>query len=157
MKIGLGFDVHRLVKGRKLILGGVEIPCQLGLLGHSDADVVLHALADAIAGALGADDIGTIFPNSNPEFKDISSKKILAYYTLLLAERKMKITNLDMVILAERPKLSPFYSTIRKELAHLLSIDTERIGIKAKTAEGLGMIGEEKAIACWVTLLLDSI
>ncbi|MFA5645431.1 MAG: 2-C-methyl-D-erythritol 2,4-cyclodiphosphate synthase [Candidatus Ratteibacteria bacterium] len=157
MKIGLGFDVHRLVKGRKLILGGVEIPCQLGLLGHSDADVVLHALADAIAGALGADDIGTIFPNSNPEFKDISSKKILAYYTLLLAEKKMKITNLDMVILAERPKLSPFYSTIRKELAHLLSIDTESIGIKAKTAEGLGMIGEEKAIACWVTLLLDSI
>jgi len=157
MKIGLGFDVHRLVKGRKLILGGVELPCQLGLLGHSDADVVLHALADAIAGALGADDIGTIFPNSSPEFKDISSKKILAYYIILLAEKKMKIVNLDMVILAERPKLSPFYSTIRKELASLLSLNPESIGIKAKTAEKLGMIGEEKAIACWVTLLLDSI
>lgn len=155
MKIGIGFDIHILKKGRKLILGGIEIPFNYGLYGHSDGDVLLHALSDAIAGALSKPDIGTLFPDTDPKIKNISSKIILGKYLSFVKELNMKFSNIDMVIIAEEPKLQVWYEKIKKSLSLFLNIPQDCIGIKAKTTERTGLIGEKKAIACWVVVLFE--
>ena len=147
MRVGMGYDVHRLVKGRKLVLGGVVIPFEKGLLGHSDADVLIHAVCDALLGAAGLDDIGVHFPDTNPEFKDISSIKILERTYRLVRERNFKIVNLDSTVFADAPKISSYKVLMKEELARVLEIDAERINIKATTTEGLGFSGRGEGMA----------
>ncbi|MDR2435819.1 MAG: 2-C-methyl-D-erythritol 2,4-cyclodiphosphate synthase [Puniceicoccales bacterium] len=154
IRIGNGYDVHRLVPGRKLILGGIRIESELGLLGHSDADVVLHALSDAILGALALPDIGAHFPDSDPANKDLDSKKILLFANGKLRERNFKISNLDMIIVAEVPTLSPSIEKMKASIAEILNIQRAQIGIKATTNEGLGSIGQKQAIAAFASVLL---
>ncbi|BCX18173.1 MAG: bifunctional enzyme IspD/IspF [Geminicoccaceae bacterium] len=146
-RTGQGIDVHRLVPGRRLVLGGVEIPFELGLEGHSDADVVLHALTDAILGAIGADDIGTWFPNHDPRWKDAPSAVFLRHALELLAERGGVLEHADVTILAERPKIAPHRAAMRASLARLLELPEAAIGLKAGTCEGLGAIGRGEGIA----------
>ncbi len=152
-RIGYGYDVHRLVKDRKLILGGVEIPFDLGLLGHSDADVLLHSIMDAILGALALGDIGKLFPDSDKAFKDISSMILLKQVYEIMTEKGYKISNMDATIIAEKPKLSPFIDEIRKNIAKALNTDLENISVKATTQEGLGLKGE--GIACSTVLIIE--
>jgi 2-C-methyl-D-erythritol 2,4-cyclodiphosphate synthase len=154
MKIGNGYDIHRLVRGRKLVLCGVSIEHELGLLGHSDGDVALHALADAILGALALPNIGVNFSNTDPKNKDLDSKKILMFAKNKLQEQNFKIANLDITIFAEAPKLSPFMDEMKAMIAKILDIQMSQIGIKATTGEGLGEIGQEKAIAAFANVLL---
>jgi 2-C-methyl-D-erythritol 2,4-cyclodiphosphate synthase len=154
MRTGLGFDIHRFAEGRRLILGGVHIPFEKGLLGHSDGDVLLHSLADALLGAMGKPDIGFFFPDTDKNIKDIDSRKILDKALQILKNEGYCIENLDIVIICERPKLLPFYGTIRDNLSEMLGIGTEKIGLKAKTFEGLGEIGSVNACACMVSVLL---
>ncbi|MGC8804611.1 MAG: 2-C-methyl-D-erythritol 2,4-cyclodiphosphate synthase, partial [Candidatus Ratteibacteria bacterium] len=142
MRTGIGFDIHKLEPKRKLILAGVEIPYQFGLKGHSDGDVILHAISDAIAGALSEDDIGTVFPDTDKSIQGIKSEEILKHYYNLLAAREAKIVNIDIVILAERPMLKTWYGQMKKNIATILNIEISRIGIKAKTMEGIGEIGK---------------
>ncbi|MFH1612467.1 MAG: 2-C-methyl-D-erythritol 2,4-cyclodiphosphate synthase [bacterium] len=149
MKIGIGYDIHCLKKNRKLILGGVEIPYLFGLFGHSDADVLLHAICDAILGACGQGDIGIHFPNTNPEYKNISSLILLKKVNELLKKRKLKINNIDTTILAEEPKLSPYYEEMKKNIAKTLNTISKNINIKSTTMEKLGSIGKKKAIAAY--------
>src|SRR5512143_143397 len=141
MRIGFGYDVHPLVKGRKLILGGVEIPFEKGLEGHSDADVLLHAICDAILGALGEGDIGKHFPNTDPQFKGISSVQLLRAVAAKMAEKNFIIGNLDSTVVAERPKIGPFIPRMKEQIAGALRIFPQQINIKATTSEGLGFIG----------------
>ncbi|MCM8805667.1 MAG: 2-C-methyl-D-erythritol 2,4-cyclodiphosphate synthase [Candidatus Omnitrophica bacterium] len=157
MRIGIGFDIHRFEKGRKLLLGGVEIPYGFGLAGHSDGDVVLHALSDAIAGCLGIEDIGQVFPDTDEKIKGISSIRIVQHYQKIIEEKSAKIQNIDIVIIAEKPKISPYYSAMKTRIAEILGIEYEKIGIKAKTAEQIGEIGKGHAIACFVSILIDGI
>ncbi|MDR3274357.1 MAG: 2-C-methyl-D-erythritol 2,4-cyclodiphosphate synthase [Puniceicoccales bacterium] len=157
IRIGNGYDIHRLVPGRKLILGGICIEYELGLLGHSDADVVLHALSDAIFGALALPNIGVYFPNTDPQNKDLDSGEILSFAKNKLWEQNFAISNLDITIIAETPKLSPFLDKMKASIAEILSISTSQIGIKATTNEGLGDIGKKKAIAALVSVLLVAI
>ncbi len=152
MRVGLGFDLHRLVEGRPLILGGVAVPSSKGLQGHSDADVVLHALTDALLGAAGLPDIGTIFPDTDPIYKDRESAYFVKEALRLLKEKGLRPWQVDVVLVLERPKIAPFREKIRSNLAWLLGIPEERVGFKAKTTEGLGW-GEEAA-AAWVTVVL---
>lgn len=154
MLVGIGYDLHRLVEGRKLILGGVEIPYSLGLLGHSDGDVLLHAVSDAVLGAAAAGDIGELFPDTDPQYKGISSEVILGEAVSLAAERSLKVYNLDCILLAERPKLGPLKKEIRARLAELLSLQADRVNVKAKTMEGCGPIGAGEAIAAHVVVTL---
>lgn len=153
-KIGLGYDLHRLVAGRNLIIGGVKIPFELGSLAHSDGDVLVHSLIDALLGAKGEGDIGQKFPDSDPAYKDISSLKLLAEVMQEIKEAGLSIINADSVIVLEKPKLSPFIPEMKANLCPILGIEPENLGIKAKTAESLGEIGQGKAIACWTTVLL---
>ena len=155
-RIGNGYDIHRLVEGRKLILGGVEIPYDFGLLGHSDADVLTHAIVDAMLGALSLGDIGKHFPPSDPQYKDISSLELLKKTKRLLEEKNYEISNIDAVIQAEKPKLLDYIPAMRKKLAQVLEIEIEQISVKATTMEGLGVIGEGKAIAVHAVALLKS-
>ncbi|MDR0680109.1 MAG: 2-C-methyl-D-erythritol 2,4-cyclodiphosphate synthase [Puniceicoccales bacterium] len=157
MRIGNGYDIHRLVRGRKLVLCGVPIEYELGLLGHSDGDVALHALADAILGALALPNIGVYFSNTDPKNKDLDSKKILMFAKNKLREQNFKIANLDITIFAEIPKLSPFMDEMKATIAKVLGIQMSQIGIKATTGEGLGEIGQEKAIAAFANVLLVAI
>lgn len=154
MRIGNGFDIHVFEKGKKLILAGIEIPYHSGLKGHSDGDVVLHAISDAIAGALSIDDIGTQFPDTDSSLTDIRSSIILEHYRGKIESYHAKILNLDIVLIAEKPLLKIWYSQMKKNIAELLKIEPSQIGIKAKTAEGLGEIGKGNAIACLVSILL---
>jgi 2-C-methyl-D-erythritol 2,4-cyclodiphosphate synthase len=154
IRIGNGSDIHKLVPRRKLILGGVHLECELGLLGHSDADAVLHALSDAIFGALALPDIGTHFPDTDPENKNIDSKTILLFARDKLSEWNFQISNVDITIIAEVPKLSPFVEKIRTSIAEILGIQRAQVGIKATTNEGLGDIGKKKAIAAFASVLL---
>jgi len=147
LRCGIGYDAHRLVRGRKLILGGVEIPHQLGLEGHSDADVLSHAIADAILGALGAGDIGTHFPNTDESIRGISSMEILRRVALIAAEKNARMVNVDATLLAEAPKISPHIASMRDRIAEALSIETDTISIKATTNEGLGAIGRGEGMA----------
>jgi len=155
MRVGMGYDVHRLVKGRKLVLGGVAIPFEKGLLGHSDADVLIHAVCDALLGAAGLDDIGVHFPDTNPEFKDISSIKILERTYGLVRERNFKIVNLDSTVFADAPKISLYKETMKKNIAQAIEIDPDRVNVKATTFEGLGMIGKGEGISAVCVALIE--
>ena len=155
-RVGIGYDIHPLVPGRKLILGGVEIAFEKGLFGHSDADVLIHAIMDAIIGALGLGDIGKHFPDSDPTYKDISSLILLSKVEELLSSSRFRVVNVDSVIIAEAPKLSPYIGEMRKKLASVLKVEEERINIKATTNERIGDIGEGKAIASQAVVLLVS-
>jgi 2-C-methyl-D-erythritol 2,4-cyclodiphosphate synthase len=155
MRIGLGYDIHRFQKGRKLFLGGRQIKYPLGLAGHSDADVVLHAICDSILGALGAGDIGEHFPNRGKKWKDISSRIILEKTAARLKNAGYKIVNLDVSLLAEEPKISPFKNQMERGIAQILKISPGQINLKATTMEGLGEIGRKKGIACLAVCLLE--
>lgn len=141
IRIGTGYDVHRLVPERKLILCGVEIPSELGLLGHSDADVAVHALMDAILGALALGDIGKLFPDSDPQYKGADSMKLLAHVIFLMEERRFALGNLDLTIIAERPKLAKHITAMRESLAATFGCDISQVSVKATTEEGLGLAG----------------
>ena len=154
-RIGHGFDVHRFQRGRKLVLGGVEIPHVFGLAGHSDADVLLHALMNAILGAMGKGDIGVHFPDTDPRYKGISSAKLLQRVLQMMKRARFGIVNGDITLIAQRPRLAPFFKKIRRHLAGLLSLSEERINLKAATAEGLGWIGEGKGMAAIAVVLLE--
>jgi len=157
MKIGLGFDIHKFSERRKLFLGGIEIPYRKGLLGHSDGDVLLHAICDAILGALGKPDIGCYFPDKDNRFKGIRSTEILKEVLKIMKKEKFKIKNVDIVLICEKPKISPFYEALRENLSTLLSIEKKNVGLKAKTFEKLGEIGKGKAMACFAFVCLDKI
>lgn len=154
MRVGIGYDVHRLVENRRLILGGVQIPHAQGLLGHSDADVLTHAICDAILGAAGLGDIGVHFPDSDAAYADINSLVLLKHVKTLV-ERDYSVQNVDSTIIAQRPKLADYVPKMRQQLADTLSVSVDRINIKATTSEGLGFIGEEKAIAAQAIVSLD--
>ena len=154
-RIGHGFDAHRFRRGRKLVLGGVEIPHSAGLAGHSDADVLLHALINAILGALGEGDIGVHFPDSDARYKNISSVKLLEEVLALMRRNKFTIVNGDVTVLAEKPRLKPHYGKIRSRLGKLLGVSTGDINIKAGTMEGMGAIGAGKGIAAAAVVLLE--
>lgn len=147
MRVGLGYDIHRLVKGRKLFLGGVQIPFQKGLLGHSDADVLLHAVCDAMLGAAGERDIGYHFPNTDNTYQDISSLELLSQTLRIIKKKKYQPGNIDVVVLAEAPKIGKYVEQIKKNIAAVLKIQKNCIGIKATTNEGVGLIGKGQAIA----------
>ena len=154
MRIGHGYDVHRLVSGRKLVLGGVVIPYEKGLLGHSDADVLLHAVMDAILGALGAGDIGHHFPDTDPAFAGISSMALLKKVERILFEKGYKIGNIDATVIAQAPKLSPHLLQMRRNIASVLGCGEEDINLKATTEEGLGFTGTGDGIAAHAVCLL---
>ncbi|MEA2005644.1 MAG: 2-C-methyl-D-erythritol 2,4-cyclodiphosphate synthase [Acidobacteriota bacterium] len=154
MKTGLGFDIHKLVEGRKLFLGGVEIPFSKGLLGHSDGDCLVHAIADALLGAMGKKDIGQLFPDTDPRYKDIRSTSILKEIVSMLEKQGLEIGNIDSVIIAEEPKLTSYIPHMKIALCLILHIKEEELGIKAKTNEGIGEIGQGEAIASWASVLL---
>lgn len=142
IRVGNGYDVHRLVEGRRLVLCGVEIPSEKGLLGHSDADVAAHALMDALLGALAMGDIGLMFPDNAPEYKDADSMMLLMDVISLVTARGYTLSNLDMTIIAEQPKLSPYIAFMRENLAVAFSCEIDRISVKATTEEGLGLAGQ---------------
>lgn len=151
MRTGTGYDSHRLVEGRKLILGGVEIPFERGLAGHSDADALIHAVIDALLGAMGQGDIGKHFPDTNPVYKGISSLKLLDQIKALLAEMRFSILNIDAGIILERPKLAPFTDSMRENIARSLDIPAALVNIKAKTNEGMGFVGRGEGVAVFAT------
>ncbi len=155
MRIGMGYDVHRLVPERKLILGGVNIPHELGLLGHSDADVLLHAIMDSLLGAAALGDIGKHFPDTDEQYKGISSLKLLEHVGILINESNYKICNIDATIIAERPKMAPYILEMRENVAKALNISIDNINIKATTEEGLGFTGEKKGISAQSICLLS--
>ncbi len=153
MRIGIGYDSHRLVKGRRLIIGGVEIPFEKGLIGHSDADVLCHAVIDSILGALGLGDIGRHFPDSDPKWKDVSSIDLLKHVVRLMREGGFELLWLDTSIIAEEPKISPYIEAMKKEMSRS-GIPLEVINIKAKTNEGMGFIGRGEGIAALAVCIL---
>ena len=153
-KTGIGYDIHRFAKGRKLILGGVEIPYALGLDGHSDADVLTHAVCDALLGATGRGDIGEHFPNTDPQYKNISSMVLLEKVYNLVLEEGYVVNNVDVIIQAEEPNLKDYKPQMKFHLAYKLAMDESAINIKATTQEGLGAIGEKKGIAVFANVLL---
>lgn len=157
LRIGHGYDVHRLVEGRPLILGGVEIPWEKGLLGHSDADVLTHAVMDALSGAARLGDIGKLFPDTDPAYHNISSLKLLAEVRRLLAERDYAVVNIDAVLLAQAPKVSPYRQRMVENLAEALGIETEQVNVKATTEEGLGFTGDGSGMAAHAVVLLEKI
>lgn len=153
-RIGIGYDLHRLVEGRKLILGGVEIPFDKGLLGHSDSDVLTHAVCDALLGAAALGDIGSHFPDTDPRFRGASSLDLLSAVVGLISESGLTIANVDVIIIAERPKLSPYIQAMRERLADILGVELNRVSIKAKTNEGLESIGRGEAMAAHAVALV---
>lgn len=157
MKIGFGHDTHRLVQGRRLILGGVEIPFEKGLLGHSDADVLIHAICDAILGAIGEGDMGRHFPDNDMRFKDISSLEILKDVAKMAINKGYGINQVDSTIVAERPKLATFVPEMIENIAKTLSVNGKDINVKAKTSEGLGFIGMEEGMAAYAIVLLEEV
>ena len=156
MRIGTGYDVHRLTQGRKLIIGGVDIPYELGLDGHSDADVLIHAIMDAMLGAASLGDIGKLFPDSDPAYKGISSLKLLKTTGEKLAEKLYFVGNIDATIIAQKPKMAPYIEQMRKNVAETLGIDTDQVNIKATTEEGLGFTGTGQGIAAQAVCLLEN-
>jgi len=155
--VGIGYDVHRLVEGRKLILGGIEIPHNRGLDGHSDADVLTHAIADALLGAAGEEDIGHHFPNTDPALRGIDSQEILGRVQAILAARQLAIVNIDCSLIAEAPKIGPHLEAMRNRLSQTLQIQPKRIGVKATTNEGLGFIGRGEGIAAMAVASVQQI
>ena len=157
MRIGLGYDVHALVEGRPLIIGGVNIPHSLGLLGHSDADVLAHAIADALLGAARAGDIGKLFPDTDPAFKDADSMKLLAAVAAHVRDLGFEIVDVDSVVMAQAPKLSPHRDAMRANLAAALGVSVDNVGVKATTTEHLGFEGREEGISAQAVALLECI
>ncbi len=153
-RTGIGTDIHRVVEGRKLILGGVLVPFPAGLIGHSDGDVVLHAIIDALLGAAGMGDIGTLFPDTDPKFKDADSKGLLLDVKEMLEEKRWVVVNVDLTIQIEQPRLEPVKGQIKRCIASLLGIDFTAVNVKAKTSEGLGATGAGEAIAATAVALL---
>ena len=160
MRVGMGYDVHKLVEGRDLILGGVKIPHTLGLLGHSDADVLLHAIMDALLGAAALGDIGKHFPDTDPKYKGISSIKLLEHVAKLIEEKGYVVENIDATIIAQKPKMRPYIEEMEQNIAAALHIDVSQINVKATTEEGLGFTGMEQGIAsqaiCALTTIYES-
>lgn len=154
MRIGIGYDIHRLVEGRKLILGGVEIPFEKGLLGHSDSDVLTHAICDALLGAAALGDIGSHFPDTDPRFKGASSLDMLAHVVELLTEQGYRIANIDATVITEKPKLAPHIATIRQQLATVMQINVGQVSVKAKTNEKLDAVGSGEAMQAQAIALL---
>ena len=155
MRIGTGYDVHRLVEGRKLVLGGVEIPYTMGLLGHSDADVLLHAICDALLGAAALGDIGKHFPDTSTQFKDIDSLILLQRVGLLLKEHGFSVINIDSTIIAQEPKLAPYISIMAANIARVMGIGAEQVSVKATTTEGLGFEGQGQGISAQAVVLIE--
>lgn len=156
-RIGQGFDIHKLVENRKLIIGGIEIPHEKGLLGHSDADVLIHSIIDALFGALALGDIGTHFPDNDPQYKNIDSKLLLKEANKLIKENGYKIINIDNTITAEEPKMKPYIPLMVEKLSEILEIKKDCISIKAKTMEGQDSVGERKAISANSIVLLSKL
>ncbi len=154
MRTGLGFDSHRLVEGRKLIIGGVDIPFEKGLLGHSDADVLAHAVIDSLFGACALGDIGTHFPDSDPEYRDADSMKLLEKTVNIVRENGFEIGNIDATVILERPKLAPYIQKMRENIAKALGTDVSRVSVKAKTNEKMGDIGSGNAAAAMCSALV---
>ena len=157
MRIGFGYDVHKFSKDRKLIIGGVEIPFELGLLGHSDADVLVHAIMDGMLGALALGDIGKHFPDTDELYKGISSIKLLSYVNSLIKEKGYKIGNIDSIIVCEKPKMAPFIDSMRDVLSDVLETDKENISVKATTEEKMGFTGRIEGIKAYSVCLLIKI
>ena len=157
MRVGMGYDVHRLVPERKLLLGGVEIPHETGLLGHSDADVLLHAIMDALLGAAALGDIGKHFPDTDPAYEGISSLKLLSHVGALLEEKCFVIENIDATIIAQRPKLRPYIERMEQNIAGVLGLEKDQVNVKATTQEHLGFTGREEGIAASAVCLLSTI
>lgn len=155
MRIGIGYDVHRLVEGRDLIIGGIKIPHEKGLLGHSDADVLTHAVMDALLGAASLGDLGTHFPDTAVEYKDADSLALLREVRHMLKKKNFKIINIDAVIIAQEPKMKPFIPAMREKLAEILHLTIEDINIKATTEEGLGFTGSKEGISSQAVVLID--
>lgn len=155
-RIGIGYDTHRLVPGRKLVLGGVIIPHDKGLLGHSDADALLHAVMDAVLGAAGKGDIGAHFPDSDPAYKDISSMALLENVARLLQAEHFTVVNVDSVILAQKPRLAPYIGAMRENIAGRLGVPAALVNVKATTEEGLGFVGAEEGISAQAVVLLET-
>ena len=154
MRIGQGFDVHEFADNRPLIIGGIEIPYERGLIGHSDADVLLHTITDAALGAIGEGDIGRHVPDTDPDFKDADSAKLLEHIWKLVDAKGYKLGNIDCTIIAQKPKMSPYIETIRTRVAELLQADVSQVNVKATTTERLGFTGREEGIASMATILL---
>jgi len=154
IRIGIGYDIHKLEEGRKLFLGGVEIPSPKGLIGHSDGDCLIHAIIDALLGATGDKDIGQLFPDRNPEYKDVRSTELLKEVINRLKKNKIAIVNIDSIIVAEEPVLAPYIPRMKEALCPILGIEGDDFGIKAKTNEGIGEIGRGEAIASWAQVLV---
>ena len=155
MRIGHGYDVHRLVECRDLILGGVLIPHRMGLLGHSDADVLLHAVSDALLGAAGLGDIGKHFPDTDPQYKGADSLKLLKTVGEKVGNAGYRISNIDVTMIAQKPKLRPFIPQMEENIAHALGLDVSRVNVKATTEEHLGFTGREEGMACHAVCLLE--
>jgi len=155
MRIGFGYDSHRLVPGRRLVLGGVEIPHEKGLLGHSDADVLVHAVCDAVIGAAAGGDIGRLFPDRDPAYRDISSLKLLEQVRLLIEDKGFRVHNVDSTILLEEPKLRDHIGGMVRNIAGVLGVDRGRVGIKAKTNEGMGFVGRREGAAAFAVVVLE--
>lgn len=154
IRVGQGFDVHQFATGRPLIIGGIEIPYERGLLGHSDADVLLHTIADALLGAVAQGDIGKHFPDTDPEFKDADSAKLLQHVWKLVKEEGYALSNVDCTIIAQKPKMAPYIQTIRERIAELLEAEVSQINVKATTTEKLGFTGREEGIASQAAVLV---
>jgi len=155
-RIGIGYDIHRLVEDRKLFIGGIEIPYIKGLLGHSDGDALIHAICDALLGAMAEGDIGEHFPDTDPKYHNISSIELLKIVAGLTKNKGFVINNVDTIVIAQEPVLSPFKKQIQRSIAQLLQINEDGVNIKAKTNEGLGEIGQKEAIACYAVVTLKS-
>ena len=153
-RIGIGYDIHRLVEGRKLFIGAVEIPYLKGLLGHSDGDVLLHAICDALLGAIAEGDLGEHFPDTDPKYHGICSVELLKIVMDLVKKKGYGISNIDAVVIAQEPTLTPFKKQIKERIASVLMISKESVNIKAKTNEGLGELGKKEAIACYAVAML---
>jgi len=156
-RIGNGFDVHAFAEKRKLIIGGIEIPFEKGLAGHSDADVLLHAICDALLGSLALGDIGKHFPDNDPKFKDANSVSLLSEVYKMIESKGFKIGNLDAVLMLQRPKISPYVEKIREKISSTLNVDIDKISIKATTTEKLGFTGREEGIAAMATVLVTKV
>ncbi|MCF8094194.1 MAG: 2-C-methyl-D-erythritol 2,4-cyclodiphosphate synthase [Desulfobacteraceae bacterium] len=155
MRSGIGYDIHRLVSGRRLVLGGIEIECEKGLLGHSDADVLLHAICDALLGAAAMGDIGRHFPDTDPAWKDASGITLLEKTWRMVSEKFCSVINIDATIFAQEPRLSPYMTAMTEKISDSLGTESSRVNIKATTTEGLGIIGDASAIAAMCVVLLE--
>ena len=157
LRIGFGYDVHQLVEGRDFWLGGIKIPHKKGALGHSDADVLVHVICDALLGAANLGDIGKHFPDNSKEFKDIDSKLLLGKVVQMLKENNYEIVNIDSTVCLQLPKLAPFINQMKDELAKCINIESDRISIKATTTEKLGFVGNEKGVSAYATVLINKV